>query len=249
MVGLIDWEAIVDRTRYLRKLATWDSPQEILKAVARQFRYDLWADQGHYLEVWVEKDAALGVVEAICDKYRVSYLACRGYASASEIWRAGHQRFRPKIKEGKVCKVIYLGDHDPSGIDMPNDLRKRLDVFTGFPGEVDVVRLALNMDQVEQYDPPPAPAKVTDSRAKAYVKEFGEDSWELDALDATVMRDLIEDEIRVYRDEAVWAGSLERENEAKLSLAVVAKKWDAVTKHLKKDIAAAADVPDIFEDL
>lgn len=61
--GLIDWNAIENRTRNLRSLGTWESPDDIVAAVAQQFRYDLWEDQPYYVECWFEKDALMGVFE------------------------------------------------------------------------------------------------------------------------------------------------------------------------------------------
>lgn len=66
MAGLIDWEAIIDRTRFVRDHAHWDSPAEIVAAVARQFRLDKWARQRKYVEVVIEKDALIGVIEDVC---------------------------------------------------------------------------------------------------------------------------------------------------------------------------------------
>lgn len=83
LAGLVDWEAIEDRTRFVRRQATWESPQEVLTYWADRFRYDLWADQDNYIEVFIEKDALIGVIEGVCNELRVPYLACRGYASAS----------------------------------------------------------------------------------------------------------------------------------------------------------------------
>jgi hypothetical protein len=68
--GMIDWSAIEDRTRSLRKSASWDGPEDIVAAVAQQYREDLWRDQDCYVECWIEKDALLGVVEDVCDDFR-----------------------------------------------------------------------------------------------------------------------------------------------------------------------------------
>ncbi len=235
MVGLIDWDAIVDRTRYLRTLSHWNSPHEIISAVAQQYRIDKWARQKTYVEVWIEKDALIGVIEGVCVENDVAYLACRGYASASEIWRAGHQRFKPKVKAGKDCVVIYLGDHDPSGIDMTRDIQDRLNVFTGKPGSVNVHRLALNMDQVEQYDPPPNPTKLTDSRASGYIELHGHECWELDALDPIVIRDLIFEQIETHRDQTLWDEAVSEEDQAKERIGLVADNWDDVVDRLENE--------------
>ena len=194
---------------------------------------DKWASQPVHLEVWIEKDALIGVIEGVCVENDVPYLACRGYASASEIWRAGHQRFKPKVEAKKKCIVIYLGDHDPSGIDMTRDIQDRLNIFTGKPGSVEVKRLALNMDQVDEFNPPPNPTKLTDSRSTGYIEEFGMECWELDALDPIVIRDLIEAQIHDNRNDDLWGSVVAQENETKRQLGLIAGNWRDAVQNLE----------------
>lgn len=208
MAGLVSWTAIEDRTRGLRGLHTYDSPAAALRAARDNYRTDLWAGQPWRPEVWIEKDALVGVLEDICARLRVDFYACRGYNSQSEAWRAG-QRFAGYVAAGQRPIVFHLGDHDPSGLDMTRDNRDRLTLFCGVP--VQVVRLALNMDQVRRYNPPPNPAKLTDSRAAGYIAEYGDLSWELDALDPKTIRDLISDAVMRVRDETLWSAALAEE--------------------------------------
>lgn len=230
LAGLIDWDAITDRTRYVRDLSHWDSPQSIVETCSQQFRYAKWEDQPYYVEVWIEKDALIGVIEGVCQELDVPFLACRGYASASEVWGAGHRRFRPRRRAGKNCLVLYLGDHDPSGIDMSRDVRDRLEMFCG--GPVEVNRLALNADQVEQYNPPENPTKMTDSRAEDYVARFGEHCWELDALEPAVIAALIRVAVNDIRDDDLWEEAVEREQEARRKLGLVSERWEKLTAKL-----------------
>lgn len=234
LAGLVDWEAMEDRTRYLRKLPHWVDPQSIVRSCAEQFRLDKWRNQRYYCEVAIEKDALLGVIEGVCNELEVPYLACRGYSSASEVWRAGHDRFLPQLQAGKACVLLYLGDLDPSGWDMPRDLQARLDLFTGSAGNVEVRRLALNSSQVEQYQPPPNPAKLTDSRSGPFIEQFGEDSYELDALDPTVIADLIRGAALSLRDEDLWAEDVASEEESKRHLAGIAANWASVIRRLPR---------------
>jgi len=201
LAGLLDWDEIEDRTRNLVMRSSWSCPSDLLKAAANQYHVDMWADQPCRVEVWIEKDALVGVIEGVCNKWDVPYFACRGYSSQSEQWRAGH-RFSDYIDGGQEVILLHLGDHDPSGVDMTRDNLDRLNVFIGGNAlSVDelemfeVRRLALNMNQVEQYQPPPNPAKLTDTRCHDYIAKFGNESWELDALDPMVIGQLIDDEI------------------------------------------------------
>jgi hypothetical protein len=232
LAGLIDWNAITDRTRNIRKNTHWSSPHEIVAACASQFKIDKWGRQDNYVEVWVEKDALIGVLEAVCPGLDVPYYACRGYNSISEIWNAGRNRLRSRLRNGKLCTIFYLGDHDPSGIDMTRDVLERLNLFSDARGsDLEVVRLALNMDQVDRYNPPENPTKLTDSRATDYISNYGESCWELDALDPTVITGLITEAVVALRDEHRWTEALEEEEAHKANLKSVAENWLSVAEY------------------
>lgn len=235
MAGRISWDAIEDRTRNLRGLTTWESPQQILDGAAQDFRHDLWADQDVRPEVWIEKDALTGVIEPICNELRVDCFACRGYSSQSEQWRAG-QRFADREHANQSTVILHLGDHDPSGIDMTRDNDDRLNLFVQHhtSGEVVVKRLALNMAQVRRYNPPPNPAKMTDSRVDDYIRKFGTSSWELDALDPPVIAKLIRDAVAKVRDDDKWEAALAREVAERTTLIKTAARWDAVAKFINR---------------
>jgi hypothetical protein len=82
---------------------------------------------------------------------------------------------------------------------MVRDIRDRLTLFLGGmaksmrlrPTKLEVIKIALTWEQIEQYDPPPNPTKLTDSRAPAYVEKYGYESWEVDALPPTVLQEVI----------------------------------------------------------
>lgn len=208
--GLIDWHAIEDRTRSPRSLQHWTDPAEIVKAAVNSFRLDLWASQRRRIEVWIEKDALAGVIAPICAELDITYFSCRGYASDSEMWRAG-RRLKQYIRAGQKPLILHLGDLDPSGIDMTRDIKERLLMYAERP--ISVKRIALNMDQIEQYGPPPNPAKTTDSRYQSYIDEYGFESWELDALEPAVLSALIEKEVLALRDEQAWTKALKKQGE------------------------------------
>lgn len=218
LAGLISWTAIEDRTRNLRGINTLESPAEAVRVARESYAIDLWHNQDWRPEVWIEKEALVGVIGGICAKLRVDFFACRGYNSQSEQWRAG-QRFARYIQKGQRPIVFHLGDHDPSGIDMTRDNRDRLSLFAGQP--VTVIRLALNMPQIEQYGPPPNPAKLSDSRAADYIRQYGDSSWELDALSPDVISKLIESAILRLRDPAKWEEALDEEDADKETLQTV----------------------------
>jgi hypothetical protein len=221
LAGLIDWEAIVDRTRFSRSINHWASPERIIQASAEQYAVDTRADQDYYVEVWVEKDALIDVVEQVCNKEDVACLSCRGYVSQTAIWEAA-QRFIGAEDNGKETILLHLGDHDPSGIDMSRDIQDRLDMFGS---SVTVQRIALIMDQIEEYNPPPNPAKLTDSRCNKYIERYGEESWELDALDPRTITGIIQENIEYYTDRN-RKGDLENLQEAqRQQLLWIADNW------------------------
>ncbi len=216
LAGLMDWDAIEDRTRNLQTAAWWSTPMQLLDVAADGFKRNLWGSQPYYVEVWVEKEALAGVIERACDKLRLNFMACRGYMSQSEQREAG-ARIAQKIRQGKKVLVLHLGDHDPSGIDMTRDNDERLRMFIYAEVGEKVIsnfefrRLALTMTQIEQYNPPPNNAKETDSRFQQYEADYGDQSWELDALSPRVVKKLIEDNVKPIIDEMEWKVAIDKE--------------------------------------
>lgn len=230
LAGLIDWDSIVDRTRSLKGLPHWNEPGDIIKGAAKQFNYDQWEGQPTRVEVWVEKDALADVIGQACNKLDVPFFSCRGYTSQSEMWGAAQRLMQYSASD---VVILHFGDHDPSGLDMTRDITDRLEMFCehhGFGGRIcQVQRVALNMDQIEQYNPPPNPAKLTDCRATKYIAEYGHESWELDALSPRVISDLIELNIRKQiLDPEKFQQQAERQQQARAELQEIASKYDTV---------------------
>lgn len=230
LCGLVDWNSITDRTRNLRDNPHWTSPRSIIQAASSGYAIDKWSTQRFRVEVWIEKDALAGVVEGICSELDVPYLSCRGYTSQSEMW-VGAMRLKRHSQNGQIPLILHFGDHDPSGRDMSRDILDRMKLFMG---GVQFERLALNFDQIEQYNPPPNPAKVTDSRAAAYIAEFGDESWELDALEPRVLTQLVRDAVEAVRDEDAWEEKVAEENHHRDLLAKASTRWSEVVSFLER---------------
>lgn len=229
--GLIDWDAIVDRTRFLRDWGTmYDDAAEAVNAAARSFMLDLWQSQEKYVELWFEKDALLGVFERAGADRRLPLMSCRGYGSDSTWWEAAQRIIDRTDALNKECIILHFGDHDPSGLDMTRDVEARLNLFGAFPV---VKRLALNMTQVRQYKPPPNPAKETDSRFAEYQALYGDESWELDALSPDVMVRLVQREIAKHINLTAWERSLSMEDQYKQQLKWIARRYNRLVKHFK----------------
>lgn len=228
LAGLIDWSAIEDRTRELRGLNHFAGPEEIIEACAEQFNLNLWDGQKFRPEVWIEKDALVGVIEGVCNELDIPYFSCRGYTSQSEMW-GGAMRLKRHVQRGQTPIILHFGDHDPSGKDMTRDIEDRLTLFMG---GFEVKRLALNMDQIEKYNPPPNPAKLTDSRCAAYIAEFGDESWELDALEPRAIAALIRENIMKLADKKKLATRIKERDYHREQLKAVAENWDRIKETL-----------------
>lgn len=231
LVGLIDWNAIEDRTRFVRSLSRWENPSDIISGCAEQFHVDLWKGQEYRPEVWIEKDALVGVFEGVCQEFDTPLFSCRGYTSQSEMWGAA-QRFIHTRRSHQVPVILHFGDHDPSGMDMSRDITDRIELFAG---GLQFERMALNMDQVEQYQPPPNFAKTSDARFKAYVADYGTESWELDALNPTTLAALVRTGLTALIDQKKWRARIAVRTEGRRQLKAVSERWDDVTDALDND--------------
>jgi hypothetical protein len=225
--GLVDWDAIEDRTRNLRKRSHWDDPAGVIKSAAASYGVDLWEGQDRRVEVWIEKDALLGVIEGICTKWDVPFFAGRGYPSASEM----HVAALRHGAHGDNVVILHLGDHDPSGLDMTRDIRERLEEFDA---NTEVRRLALNRDQVRTHRLPPNPAKEADSRFQAYEAEHGPHSWELDALSPTALVQIVTDGIEGIVDLDLFRERKAEQERGRDLLNRASSSWTKIAKRLER---------------
>jgi hypothetical protein len=242
--GYLDWNYIEDRTRNVYGTdGHQTSPEDAIRSWAAAYRRQLWEPQPNHVEVWVEKEALVGVIQRAARDVGINYFACKGYVSQSEMY-AGAQRFLSHLRWGgkKRIIVIHLGDHDPSGIDMTRDIGDRLTTFMEDRAYwLTVERIALNMDQVEEMQPPPNPAKMTDSRFADYAALYGDESWELDAIEPTALHQLIVDTALQYRDETLWDEAKERQETERRQLQDVAAEWDLLVRAIEhRDIVEEA---------
>lgn len=221
MTGLVDWDFIEDRIRIPKMPSEFEGIPDLIEAAIASYRKERWIDQDNYVEVWVEKDALSGVLSPVTREYHVRLLVNRGYSSASAMHDAA-LRIRAATENGKTCTVIYLGDHDPSGEDMVRDIKDRL---TTFGCDVTINKIALTMDQIRQYNPPPNPAKLSDPRSGNYIAEHGDQSWELDALPPNVLDQLLRDTLEEFIDRDAYDDIVEQEDKDKSALRRFANKF------------------------
>lgn len=229
MAGIVDWEAIEDRLRKPSTASGWESPADIIDTCVRSYARPRMQGQGTYVEVWVEKDALSGVLSRVTNKYHIPIMVNRGYSSASAMHDA-FQRFDAAInEEDQRVVVLYLGDHDPSGVDMIRDIDARIqEFFAGAYGywssNFGIEPIALSKSQIKQYNPPPNPAKVTDPRAGAYIAEHGRSSWEVDALRPEVLNQILESAIAQHIDLDLYYNQLDKEDTERKVIEKIAKQ-------------------------
>jgi hypothetical protein len=161
---------------------------------------------------------------------RVPYFAHRGNNSQTLQYQAG-KRFARYLDLGLIPLILHLADHDPNGIDMTRDNEERLKLYTR--AEIEIRRIALNLDQVRRYNPPPSFVKESDTRTSGYRDRFGTDEcWELDALSPTVIADLIRTEIEGLIDHHRWQDAIAGEERGRKLIANAAENWTKVEKLL-----------------
>lgn len=209
LAGLIDWEFIEDRVRVPRRESEWNDIRDLIEGAVAGYRRNRWERQDNYVEIWVEKDALSGVLWPIASDFHVTLMVNRGYSSATAMHDAAN-RMRAHEENGQKCTILYVGDHDPSGEDMVRDIQGRLEIFRC---EARIKKIALTMQQIEKYNPPPNPAKMSDPRAGAYVAEHGDSSWEVDALRPDVLHKLVKTHIEILLDRPEFDRIVEIEKE------------------------------------
>ncbi len=207
MAGVVDWDAIEDRIR-IPFLPYWAIDiKDAVNDILNQYRLDRQNKQSVYIELWVEKDALSGVLKKVTSYYHINLMVNRGYTSCTALHDA-YLRFREKETAGKKGVILYLGDHDPSGLDMIRDIRERLFEFGISP---EIKSIGLTMAQIKKYNPPSNPAKITDPRAKWYIAKYGNVSWEVDALNPRILLQLVKRNVEKIINVELFKNTLKQE--------------------------------------
>lgn len=283
--GVIDWSAIEDRGRIPHLPYFANDIADAMEDIINAFRLDRQMGQDTVIEVFTEKDAISGILKRITDYFHIRLVVNKGYSSSSALHEA-YKRFAGYIKSGKKVRILYFGDHDPSGLDMIRDIRERMLLFLargrqlgwrffdsekfnkwmefGRPhskmlsdfipafsaleslipdGEkyaelfkqacrayylherefFKITPIGLTMDQIREYNPPPNPAKITDPRAKWYISQFGQVSWEVDALEPAVMEGVVRGAIMEIIDFDKFKAVCEKEDQMTKEMKAFAK--------------------------
>lgn len=205
--GIIAFDAFSDRDRALActtaaEMTSLNDAEDVameqIKLWMTSYHKNCWENQPYYPEVFIEKKALEGVFYKPCKRHNVALGACKGYPSLTFLHDAA-LRFRAAAYDGKQPIILYFGDYDPSGEDIPRALKENI-INLGCP-DIEVRRVCLMEDQVLAWNLPPAPAKVTDSRTANW---DGLGQVELDAVRPEKLISLLDDAIAEIFDTELY---------------------------------------------
>jgi hypothetical protein len=220
---IIDWSEIVDETREVEQLPSWDDPQSLIRAAVSQYRKNYWDAQPNHVEVWSEKGTIRGTLAPVLESFGVPFRVMHGYASATAIRAIADT----SMNTGKPFIALYVGDWDPSGLHMSEvDLPERLDEYGGADC-VDVRRIALTDLDVSRGSLPSfdAETKRGDTRYRWFTTRYGKTCWELDALSPVDLRKRVEGAIISLLDVPLWNHMVQVERAERDSMADVLDQW------------------------
>ncbi|RLI61344.1 MAG: hypothetical protein DRO67_08115 [Candidatus Asgardarchaeum californiense] len=217
--GDIDETRIEDRSRsFIGGDNGFDDLDDFLQCQIDNFLFSpneysrkMWSEQPEFVIVWVEKDALSRVISVTASKYRVITAPSRGYASYSYIREA--IKILPDDKE---ITILHFADHDPSGLDMTRDLYNRFNDYAS--RRIEVERIALSYDQIRQYNLAPNPTKSADPRHRTYVSQFGNQCWELDAVEPNELQRLVKRSIVKHINPRIWNSNLSKQEQEREKL-------------------------------
>ncbi|MGD2113412.1 MAG: hypothetical protein PVG07_00055 [Acidobacteriota bacterium] len=213
--GLVDFDTFSDNDRETIGFTDYEETtvessvsyaKRQLRAWMNHYSKNRWENQSYYPEVFIEKKALQGVFQSPCDEMDVALSPCKGYPSLTFLYDAS-KRFKLARNEGKIPIILYFGDYDPSGEDIPRSIQQN---FIDLGVTVEVKRIALLEEQVVEWNLPPAPAKKTDSRTANW---DGLGQVELDAVDPKKLQRLCLDAINDIFDEEAYSYLMETEEE------------------------------------
>jgi hypothetical protein len=217
---IIPWEWIVDETRALERVSTWNNPEEYARTVAVSYRRDFWNQQPHRVAVVSEKGTVRGVLRPVLDEYGVGFLPVHGFNSATSVYDLSQD------DDGRPLILLYVGDYDPSGMYMSEaDLPRRFNGYGGY--HIELRRIAITRANRHGLPSFPATDKIKDSRYKWFVPRYGTRCWELDAMDPNDLRDIVRREVVALIEPIAWE-RCDRINRAEReSLRDILKSWRA----------------------
>jgi hypothetical protein len=196
--GIIDWSWIVDETRELECVPTWSDPDAYVRIAMKSYRRNFWEQQPVRVEVWSEKGTVRGVLQPILDQYGVGFRVIHGFSGATTVHDVAQDG-----GDDRQLIALYVGDYDPSGLFMSErDLPERIARYGG--DHVLIRRIAITLDQTTDLPSFSAASKKKDPRHAWFVANYGEQCWELDAMDPNDLRACVEAWIKYEIEPEAW---------------------------------------------
>jgi hypothetical protein len=204
--GALPWGWIVDNTRLMRKPDSYAGLRGLLKQSAQLYRRDLWANLDEYVEVWCESDSIGGVLVDVTWEFDVPLMAAHGFSSKEFLYDSA----AAIAAHDKPTTIYYVGDYDPSGVVIRDDVQRRLtrylEKWHEFDGDFQFVPLAVTPEQIEEMDLPTKPPKTKKStHAKATNWQEDQGTVEAEAIPPETMRSILREAIESH----IPAGHLE----------------------------------------
>jgi hypothetical protein len=216
--GNLPWAWVVDETRSLERVPTWNDAGDFAETMVSSYRRDSWNQQPHRVEVWSEKGTIRGVIDPVLDKYAVGFRVMHGFSSATTVYDVAQS------DDGRPLIALYVGDYDPSGLFMSEaDLPQRLKQYGG--DHVELKRIALTGEQVLPLQSFPASDKRKDPRFRWFTGRYGEQCWELDALDPRELRSCVEKHIKELIEPVAWERCESVLKQERVSIHYVVTRW------------------------
>ena len=225
--GIVSMDSFIDRERttyWETKDQVKDLDDEIetgkrqIRAWMRAYHLNRWSNQENYIEVWIEKKALQGVFEDPCMNNDVRLAPCKGYPSITFLNEAA-PRFERALDSGRRAIMLYFGDYDPSGCNIPESIVENL---YNMGVDVELKRIALNPEQIKKLNLPSVPPKRTDSRTKSW---NGDGVVELDAIEPKLLAKMCNEAINKYFDTDLYAELKELEEEERAKYQEQLKKY------------------------
>jgi len=225
--GLLDFDAFEDHERETIGSTHYyptdpneaaDNAVDSIKFWKDYYSKNRWENQPYYPEVFIEKKALQGVFSKPCRDWSVALSPCKGYPSLTFLYEAS-LRFRDAIDEGKKPIILYFGDYDPSGENIPEVIHNTL--RDHMQADVEVRRIALMEDQVLEWGLPPAPTKEGDTRSKTW---SGIGQVELDAVEPEEIIKLCDEAIESIFDYDLHNELREQETEERHEFRAIVKE-------------------------
>ena len=208
--GSIPWNRIVDRSKpiYQRQDLSDGTPEDCFESGRDEYEnaedafrekcedyyVPLWFFQLEYVEVWCEKDALVGVLSQVTEKWKIPLVVCRGYQSISNIYERC-QEYKRQAFRGKKVTILYFGDYDPRGLNIPEIITRDFESL-GFPVELN--KIALTNEQIAEFNLIPASCKKTDTMARGWVENHGDAVYELDAIEPNTLVSIVENAVKSH---------------------------------------------------